>query len=157
MSIADYANRTVDLVAFQGSKEFGEQLLVQELVGEDHGGNVCTGAVKLAQAFLLKLFKERGTKLYYPNEGNDFMTQANQGQLRVPLDVLTAFSAALVDIQREFDNDETSDMPDDERFGEAQLIQAIVAPGELAIAFEITTRAGTSTKFIAPIPVTVGS
>ncbi len=157
MSIADYADRTVDVVAFLGSQEFGEQLLTQAFITETSGGMICTGAVKVAQKFLLKLFKERGSKKFYPEEGNDFMTAASQGRFRVPLDVFATFSAALVDIRREFDNDETSEMPNDERFGEAQLLNAFVQPGSLSLQFEITTRAGTSTKFIAPIPVTVGS
>jgi hypothetical protein len=156
MSTADYANREVDVVAFQGSSEFNEQELSQVFFSETSGGNICTGVVMLAQKFLLKLFKIRGSKKFYPDEGNDFMLEAQTGGLRTPLDVFAAFSAALVDIRREFDNEETTDMPDDERYGDAQLIQALVSPGSLKIVFEMTSRAGTNTRFIAPIPVTVG-
>lgn len=156
MSIVDYVDRTIDVVAYQGSKPRGNQLLTSELATPDQSGLVCTGVVKLAQKFLLKLFKERGSKLYRPTEGNDFMTEARQGLLRNQVDVFTSFSAALVDIRREFAAEETDDLPPDERFGSAELLGVTVQPGRVSISVQITSQNDTTTKFITPLPITIG-
>jgi hypothetical protein len=68
-----------------------------------------------------------------------------------------------MNIRRNLQAEETSDMPDDERFADAELLNAAVLPGEnvsqnsgttavfLTLGVKITSLAGDSREIILPI------
>ena len=151
--VLQYAGRTTDILAFEGAKAFGSALLDQTLALEGEGGKVCAGIQKLAQRFLIELFTERGTLTYQPTRGTDFMTRAKQGSLRTSQDVLAAFSAALVDVRRNLQAEESEDEPDDERYQDANILSVFTQPGEIKISLEVFSLAGSSRKVIFPISV----
>jgi hypothetical protein len=155
MSISDYVGRTVDVLAYKGGTAGGEKLLRMELAAQDDSGQITTGIQKLAQRFLLELLTEQGTMAYLPLRGCGFMREARLGMWRSPIDVMAAFSAALLDIKDNLQAEETSLDPDDERFFDAELVAVTLDGSEASVTIRVTSLAGTSRKFIAPLKITV--
>ena len=153
MSITDYTDRTVDLLAYQGAPGVGEVLTVQALAQSTNSGQICTGIQKLAQRFLLELFTETGSIAYLPTRGCQFMEDARLGLFSNQFDVLASFSASLVDIKRNLQSEETESDPNDERFSDAEAVNVVFQPGSAAITVKITSLAGTSRQVIAPLTV----
>ena len=153
-TVADYAGRTVDVVAYQGSALNGEQLLAQSLGDANGDGRICTGIVKLGQRFLLELLTEQGSMKFLPVRGSTFMTEARLGYFRNQVDVLSALSRALVAIKRNLQAEESDTDPDDERFGTAAITNIEYTPGEAKIYITLISRAGIATA-ILPISVAI--
>jgi hypothetical protein len=153
MSVAQYVDRTIDLLAYQDAPAVGEVLTTQELVQSSNNGQICTGIQKLAQRFLLELLTEAGSIAYLPNRGCLFMTDARLGMFGNSFDVMASFSSALVDIKRNLQDEETSYDPLDERFEEAEVVNVTFAPGNASITVRITSSAGTDREVIAPLNV----
>jgi len=156
MPISDYLNRTHDLLAYTGGDVAGgEVLLAQALATPDNGGQITTGIQKLAQRFLLELLTEQGTLTYLPGRGCDFMAKARLGNFLTPLDVLAAFSGALVDIRNNLEIEEAESDPDDERFLDAAAESVTLNAGSATLHIRITSRAGNTRKVIAPLNITI--
>lgn len=155
MSVTDYVGRTIDLLAYQGAVARGERLLTQELAEPGNSGTIITGIHKLSQRFLLELLTERGSIAYLPARGCDFMTEANRGSWRTPLDIQAAFSASVTDISTNLKNEESSSDPSDERFSAAELVAVSLVAGDAAITIKITSLAGASRAVILPLSVIV--
>lgn len=153
MAIIDYVGRTVDVSAFAGAQESGDQLLTMRLAGPGEGGEVCTGTQKLAQRFLRTLLKEAGSDLFRPNDGTEFMTKLNRGELRNQVDVLVAFAEAQLDCKRLLKAEETDADPDDERYASAVIESLSVLPGSVKLYIRLTSRAGDSRKVILPVSI----
>jgi hypothetical protein len=151
MAITDYIGRTVDLSIFQGSRPEGDVLLDQSLVGDTDSGAAITGINKLAQRFLIRLLTEKGSIPYLPNEGSEFMYEARTGHFQVVSDVYAAFSASVVDIRRSFLAEEITGEPADEQFEKAELLNVTLSGGEASVLIKLTSRAGTSREYIAPL------
>lgn len=150
-SAADYAGRTYDVCAFHGLVESGESLLSHELADEG-GGEICTGAAKLAQRVVLRLLTRRGTVRFRPNEGSSFMTRLLGGMLRNEQAVAAAFRLAAGEIQAACTAEVTATTPDDERLVRIDLLGVEFRPGgEVAITFENITAAGPARPIILPI------
>lgn len=161
-TIADYAGRYIDVMAYQGVRTGGDNQLAMSLAATDDGGKICTGAQKLAQRFVLRLFTQRGSMPYRPDEGCDFMTRLLAGQLRTSLDVYAEFGAAVIDIRKSMRVEETDERvtrgitPDPEEImTSAELTGVRVTPGNVVMQITITSRAGTSRKIILPIATTL--
>ncbi len=151
----DYVGRTVDVLAFRGQKAEGETLLDMALVDEASGGEICTGAQMVAQAWLLEFMKEGGSVPYSPDEGCPFMTAARQGRLLTETDVYQQFNLSAAPIRRNLVNAEATTDPADERFAEARLTGVTVFPGIVQLAVTVVTRAGSARKVILPLSLTV--
>ncbi len=143
---------TFDLLVFN-TPVMGKNVQVETTFNAAAGGNACQGIVKLAQKFLLKLFKIAGSQIYRPNDGNDFIRALRTGQIRTVLDAFVAFSTATAAIGREFAREVVEGQTDDEKFSSARLVNVLLSPGSLSLEFEMRSVAGTSAKFIAPLPV----
>lgn len=155
MSIEDYINRTVDVLAYKGGAAAGARALRMELVGVQDSGEITTGIQKLAQRFLIELMTERGSLLYLPLRGCDFMKDARLGAWRAPIDVMSSFSAALLDVKENLLNEETSSDPADERFSDAELVAVTLEGTNASVTIKLTSLAGVSRKYIAPLKITV--
>ena len=70
-TVADYVGRTIDVLAYDGAVPAGEVLLEQIMAQPGEGGKIATGMQKLAQRFILELFTETGSQLYFPNRGTE--------------------------------------------------------------------------------------
>jgi len=156
MAIKDYIGRSHDLLGYQGGDTAGgEILLTQALATSDNGGQITTGIQKLAQRFLLELLTEQGSLTYLPDRGCDFMAKARLGNFLTPLDVLSSFSAALVDIRNNLEIEELESDPDDERFLDAEAEAVTLNAGSATLHIRITSRAGNTRKVIAPLNITI--
>lgn len=151
MSLADYANRRYDYLAFRGVAALGDQQLGLALYSEDTSGQICVGVQKLAQRWALEFLTEAGSMPYLPERGCAFMALVRSGRLRNQADVLAAFSAADIYIERNLRNEEDDTLPDDERFQSAELTTVAILPGYLSMHVMITSRAGEARALILPI------
>lgn len=155
MSLAEYADRKYDYLAFRGVKALGEAKLGLALYAEDSSGQICVGIQKLAQRWALEFLTELGSMPGLPNRGSDFMTQVRQGALRNEVDVLAAFGTANLYVGRNLRNEEYENMPADEQFEAAELTSLQFLPGYMNLRVMIYSRAGDSRAVILPIETLV--
>lgn len=147
---ADYAGRSYDVCAFHGLVETGERLLTQELA-DSGGGEICTGAAKLAQRWVLRLLTARESVRYFPAEGCDFLADL-RNSARNEQEVAKAFRFAAGVIQAACASEVTSTTPDDEILVEANLLAiAFVGGGGISLTIELVTAAGPLRPIILPI------
>lgn len=152
MSAAQYINRRFDVLALQGAKVTGEALLAQQLFGDD-SGQVCTGIQKLAQRWALEFLTPRGSMLFQPKRGTDFMLIARRGGFRHEQDVRAEYNFAAVRIKQTLKNEEVAAMQDDERLASDELLRIVLGPQLLAISVQLTSLAGTNRELILPLPM----
>jgi hypothetical protein len=151
MSLQDYAGRKYDYLAFRDVNTVKAAKLDMELFTARDTGQICVGAQKLAQRWLLEFLTETGSVLADPTRGCDFMTAVRQGRLRTSVNVYTTFSAADLDIRRNLQNEEYDGMPDDEKFGSAELTNVSILAGFLRLDVKINSAAGTARTIIVPV------
>ena len=148
MALADYVNRKYDYLALQNTtaKTVGtnEKKLGLELFNKDTSGNLTTGIQKLAQRWLLEFMTEVGSMPGLPDRGTNFMRAGRTGQFRVPINVQAEFAAAELNIRRNLQGEESVDMPDDERYAEAEILNIAILPG-----FDVTQASGTTAAFLS--------
>lgn len=152
MSALGYQNRSYDLLALRGAKLRGEQLLAQNLFGPQDVGEVCTGAQKTAQRWVLEFLTKRGSLTFLPARGTDFMAWADRGQLRNESDVRTAFQAAAVQAGDNLRSEEDNSWHPEDRFLEAILLGLAVSDGQVSLQAQISTQAGGTRQVILPLP-----
>lgn len=153
MILADYAGRSYDISAFSGGSPSGDVLLIPELASEGAGGEICTGAAKLAQRFLIELLTEAGSLRYQPERGTYFLSTLQSGRARNETDVFTAFALAVGRVERMFASIERTTDPADERFERAELTLLTFRPDGLRLTIALTSRAGATRPVILPIPI----
>lgn len=156
-SVADYVGRTIDLLAFHGADPDAHNVLLVQSLTDEFGGSVVTGIQKLAQNFLLQLFKINEPDGLDPNEGCQFIRDALQGEWRQTADVTQSFYASLIDIRRNLSIVENRfDYPADERYQSAVIDNVILDGDRVSLSVTLTSRAGSTFEFITPIPVLPG-
>lgn len=149
---ADYIGRSFDLLALQGADPVAGVQLQQTIFGTASSAEVCTGIQKLAQRWTMKFLTIRGSMVYLPEEGTDFVDQVRRGELQHEADVLTAFNIAGVEIRTSMLAEETSDMHDEDRMGNAVLGTIGITGDWIILNVTLTSLAGASRKVILPIP-----
>lgn len=150
---ADYAGRTVDLLVLQGAMATGEVRLQQTLALPGSGGAVCAGIQKLAQRWTMEFLTPTGSMPYQSDRGCDFLTRVRQGSLRTEADVVLEFGLAQAQVTPNLVNEETTDMPADERFAGAALDSVTVGINSLSLQVTVSSLAGTSRPVLLPISV----
>lgn len=143
MALSDYVNRKYDYLGLQNTTAIGEQRLGLELFNKGTSGKLTVGAQKLAQRWLLEFMTEINSMPGLPNRGTNFMRSARTGGFRTPLDVKTAFALADVFVRKNLTEEETDDMPADERFGAAEITNVAILPG-----FDVSQKSGTTAVFL---------
>lgn len=156
-TVADYQGRTADLLMLQGDYSGrGDRLLVQSLVGPAAlGGAVVTGIQKLVQRVLLALLTRAGTMRYRPAAGTTFLSDAQAGIWRTAADVELSFNSCRLDLVRQVRAEERDDDPADERLDGVDLLDASFTAGDAVVRALVTSDAGSSYVFVAPVPVVV--
>src|SRR5262245_10825855 len=149
-SVADYANRTIDVLAWRGGQSAGEVLLSQSLANELSSGEICTGIQKMAQRFLVHFFNELGSIKYQPASGTDFITSLRLGYVRDEASMQATFSLAELQARANMQAEELATDPADERFVSATLVSVTVVPGGANLTIQLKSRAETA-EFIVPI------
>ena len=154
-STTNYANRTVDVLAFPGPVAPLDNLMSQVLALPGQGGEVCTGIIKLAQRWLLEFMTETGSMLYTPDRGCDFLTQLRTGQLRTTNDVQQAFAMSAVQVQLNLWAEDPATAPDDELLASATLLSLTITGATLQLYIELLSQAGTTRIVVLPLAATV--
>jgi len=156
-SVVAYQDRLIDMLAFQNGGVGSLELVDMVLVNAGESGWSCTGIVKLAQRFLLELLTEQGSIFYEPNRGTTFMTDLRFQRVRTTVDAEYSFALGLQQAKLQLQLEETDDMPDDEKFGRAELISLTLAPQDtLKIRLNLFSLAGTGVTLVLPLETTLG-
>ena len=153
-SVAAYAGRTVDMLAFDDAKASGEAKLSQTLVKPQQSGALTTGIQKLAQRFLVELLTEKGSLEYLPDRGTFFITQIRAGIIHTSQELFAAFSAAELDVRNNLRlEDDIDNDPLDEQYRSANLLTASLFGDTASLTIEVFSAAGTSRTIIYPLRV----
>ena len=152
-SVSNYVDRTVDLLAYQGVQATGDILLAPGFADPGMGGYAITGIQKLAQRFIVELFREQGTTTFRPALGTTFLTEARFGAFRTQADVISAFARAVAQLRVNLQDQESDDDPDDERFVDAEVVSVVVESDQVAVYANLISRAGRDRSFVFPIAV----
>jgi len=163
MSTVDYINRRFDVLAFRDVRASGDAQLTQSLFTSEStrtifdaeiGGEVCTGIQKLAQRWALEFLTTRGSMGFHlANRGSDFLNWVRAGRLRTEFDVQAYFNFAAQQVRSNLVNEETADMPDDERLSRSNLDQVVLFEGSLQLTVALDNQAGESRQVILPISI----
>jgi hypothetical protein len=153
MSLQAYANRKYDYLALRDVKNIVNARLGLELFNSRDNGQICTGIQKLSQRWLLEFMTEAGSMPGRPDRGSGFMTAARQGRILNALGATAAFESAAIAIRRNLQNEETPEMPDDERFLSTELLAVAILPGYLQLRVKINSLAGNNREIILPVSV----
>jgi hypothetical protein len=140
VSVINYVGRTVDIAAFQGFSGGAEAMLRQTLADDGKSGQVITGIIKLGQRFLIELLTEQGSIPFMPARGTTFMTEARNGSIRTPGDLLAAFSRALITIQRNLAIEDQDTPHDDEKFGGAEIQNVELSSGNAKVFVQLSSQ-----------------
>ena len=151
MSLADYATRKYDFLAFQNPDPRKERQLDMQLFSADTSGQLCVGAQKLAQRWTLEFLTEIGSMPGRPTRGCNFMTLVRQGRTRTRLDAVQSFYAAAIRIRTTLQGEEYNGMPTDERLDDVTLVDITFLPGYLNLKVNVRSLAGTARPLILPI------
>jgi hypothetical protein len=151
MSLADYVTRKYDFLAFQNPTALKEQQLDMQLFSDKSSGQICVGAQKLAQRWTLELLTEIGSMPGRPARGCSFMSFLRAGRVRTRLDVVQSFYDAALRIRTTLQAEEYTDMPDDERLDDVELLDVTFLPGYLNIKVNVLSVAGSNRALILPI------
>lgn len=150
---ANYVGRQFDLLAVQDARPVGDVLLAQTMFSTEDAGEVCTGAQKVAQRWLLHFLTVRGSMCFLPDDGTDFMVEAKRGAWHSEEDVREAYDFAAADTALYMIRDENENMHPEDRFQQAELLElTILSDRSVSLTVKITTQAGTDRKVILPIP-----
>lgn len=146
--------RTYDLIAFQDAGFSAFHLLQEELLYSTGPGNFCTGVQKLVQSWLVEFLTERGSfGFHLSSRGTDFVARFRNQQFPSEQVARTQFAFAAIRVQTYLETTYTADTPLDEQLDSATLEEVIIQPGRLKLVVQLTTKAGDSVNFAAPIMV----
>lgn len=154
MSVQDYKDRTVDLVALQGELQANKlRLMDQALVTEQHGGVVATGVRKLSQRFLLVLLTPRGSMQYQEDFGTLFLEESKTW--RTVADIRQSFYSALSLVVVQLQSMARDSDPPDELYASAELTDVDLNYDTASLNILLRSQAGTSVSVISPLPAPV--
>jgi hypothetical protein len=155
-SVADYAGRMIDVLAFDGATPSGIAPLAQVLAQPGQSGKVCSGIQKLGQRVLVELLTEAGSMPYAPRRGTQLMTLLREGSLRTQADFMQAVSSSLTQLQQNLWSEESSTDPTDEQFASATVVSVNLAFDTASVELEVTSVAGSTAQVILPIITPTG-
>lgn len=145
--LSKYAGRTFDISVLHGAAEQGESGLDISLLHK--GGAVCTGIQKLIQRFFLLMVTPAGSMTFAPGRGSDFLKSVSRARSESAVQI--AFQFALTDVRAQLKAEETEEVPDDERFRDAVLLDAVFFGDSLSLSIALTSQAGITEEIILPV------
>jgi hypothetical protein len=146
MSTALYVDRTVDVAIVGGG--------TTSLFQGERGGLVCTGVVKLAQAWLIEFLTPVGSIPSQPQRGSVFVPDLTTGFVRTLAEARESFIVAEQQVRTTLQNQDDRDTPDDESLLRVDLLGLAWQPGKVSVTVDIWSRAENSRQVIVPIDVT---
>lgn len=152
-TVADYVNRTVDLLAFQNGQAGGTSLTDQQLAGPGERGEVIAGIAKLAQRWLVEFLTIAGSVRALPLRGSRFISDMRTGAIRTILDAEQSFELASKQVARNLIGEEEEGIPDDEAYAGVRLENITIGGDTLTVEVTLTSKAGTQVTVLTPITV----
>lgn len=150
-----YAGRQYDVLAIRGAVAAGDVELSQTLFDSERDGEICVGIQKLSQRWIMEFLTELGSMRFQPTRGCRFVTDLRRGRLRSQEDVVTSFGFSAFTITNNLQLEETDDMPDDERFDHAELVEIVVAQDLVSLRVNVLSLAGGAREVILPVSTAV--
>ena len=153
----NYTNRTVDYFIFQDASVSGHPQ-IHLLLGDETGGQVCTGVQKVSQTFTSMLLTRTGTLLADATYGTEFMSKAQAGMIRTDSDIKMVFDGSAELVRRKMRTEATAkNLPTDERLAKVELTSFSLDKGasKLTLVAKLTTDAGDSRTIFLPVPVAI--
>jgi hypothetical protein len=155
-TINDYIGRTIDVVAFQGSRPRGDTQLTQALALPGSGGAINTGIAKLGQRFLLELLTELGSMVHWPERGSTFMLEVRSQRIRTATDLYAALARGLLDVRRNLRGEDQETDPLDEQYGGAEIVSVELTDGNAKVFIAVRSLDPTAVA-IMPIEVSLAA
>jgi len=115
------------------------------------GGSKVSGMHRLAQKFLLELLTVRGSAIYRPRRGCDFLVELHTGGNISPVQVYGAYSRALLSVTANLQSAEYETDPPDEQFHSAELDLVEIMGDTVSIRITLTSMARTQQTFAVAI------
>jgi hypothetical protein len=151
---SDYTGRTKDISIFQSADA---TIIGPQDIAPSFGkrARFCAGVQKLIQRYAIILLSNVNSQPNYPDFGTSFMATITAGIS--PVDKLAAiqiFSAASYDTVLTLRNYQAThpEIPPDEAISRAELNNISLYGSYAAFDVKIFTEAGTSVKFLVPLP-----
>lgn len=142
-----YPGRTFDLCIMHGVKRTGPALITPSVFKD--GGAICTGIQKLIQRVYIELSTPANSMRFQEDRGCDFFQDLLSAKDTDA--VKTAFLFAMMDVKKQLQSEEDDTWPDDERFKDAELIDATFFGTTLSAAIRIINMSSESADIILPI------
>ena len=148
----DFTGRTVDLLIFQGVAPFGDNL-VRRGYGGETGGQLVTGIQKVAQTFAMLFLTQQGTVPRDLEKGTSFLQAMRSGAIQNETDLVAEFGEAVALLQQQLINAESAELPLDEQFASAELVDFTIDRLQSSISLDINIRsvAGDELEFFLPV------
>jgi hypothetical protein len=156
--LSAYSGRTVDLLALRQAPPGATQDQLQQtqvLVSPGDTGYLIAGLGKLAQEVLMVLLTPKGSQQYWPQFGTQFMNDARNGLWRTPGDVMQSFYSARLDVSQQMQTSAFVNDPLDEQYKGMSLLNVTIGGDVVTLQIALTSQAGTTAVFLAPIAVPV--
>ena len=150
-----YLGRQYDVLALRGAVAAGSVELTQSLFDGAVDGEICVGIQKLAQRWILEFLTENGSMRFQPDRGCRFVTDLKTGRLRTIADVVTSFGFSAFTITNNLQLEETDEMPDDERFDRAELVETTISGDTVSLRVRVVSLAEDVREVILPISTAV--
>jgi hypothetical protein len=143
--------RLFDLSVFSPPREPMPYQLLPALF-DPAGSKVCTGALKLAQRYLVELMTPAGSIVDDPTRGTQFVPALRNGYIRTTTDLSVVFALSNASVARHLLATQTAEDPLDEQFLRAQLESSSVGGGQVALRILLETAAESSLVILLPVP-----
>lgn len=155
-TLAQYSERTVDLLLVDGVSAARTVKLDQVLVQPGQSGALITGIEKLAQRFLLELLTELGSLQYAPTRGTLFMLKLRAGGIQTSQDLFMIFNEAENTLSRSLRLEDDTDVDAlDECYHSATLLTATLSGDQAVLSLQINSMAGTERTVLYPLRVSL--
>jgi hypothetical protein len=147
-TLASYVGRLADFLVLRTD---AQGVVTMAMVEPADGGQICVGLQKLFQRYLLILCTKKGSMLYLPDFGCQFLIDFDAGNWRTVADVYQSFISSQLDVKRQLFLDELDTDPPDEDFFTANLLNVTLTGEQVAITIQVVSLAGESATYIVPI------
>jgi hypothetical protein len=153
----DYTGRQVDIEALQTAETPAYSIPLSTTLSDKNKHRRITGIQKLLQRYAILFLTQKGSVPFFPLQGTNFVRVAQQGGMSTRESVVHYFSFANFNVRenllQEQDNPLFGDMPDDEKFESASLVDYVIdtRTSYLYLKVRLFSVAGDSATFIIPV------
>lgn len=155
--IRDYTGRQLDIECLQTAKDPKISIRLSKTMTSDNVHRKISGLQKLVQRYAILFLNGIGTTRFIQDHGTDFVGAAQRGEMSSRDLVASEFAFANLSVRdnilAEQEVEEFGEVPEDERFERATLLDYVVdvGSGYLYLKVKIVSQAGDEAQFIIPV------